>query len=56
MLNILVTNDRQNLQFEHAAGPLEFGRGSEGKVAAVNAVSDVYAMGGQPLFALNLVC
>src|SRR5581483_11657392 len=27
-----------------------------GKVAAVNAVSDVYAMGGRPLFALNLVC
>jgi selenide, water dikinase len=26
-----------------------------GKVAAVNAVSDVYAMGGRPLFALNLV-
>ena len=29
---------------------------ARGKVAAVNAVSDVYAMGGQPLFALNLVC
>ncbi len=27
-----------------------------GRVAAVNSVSDVYAMGGQPLFALNLVC
>lgn len=27
-----------------------------GCVAAVNAVSDVYAMGGRPLFALNLVC
>lgn len=27
-----------------------------GKVAAVNAISDVYAMGGRPLFALNLVC
>jgi selenide, water dikinase len=27
-----------------------------GRVAAVNAVSDVYAMGGRPLFALNLVC
>ncbi len=27
-----------------------------GRVAAVNAVSDVYAMGGHPLFALNLVC
>ena len=27
-----------------------------GKVAAVNSVSDVYAMGGRPLFALNLVC
>jgi len=27
-----------------------------GYVAAVNAVSDVYAMGGRPLFALNLVC
>ena len=27
-----------------------------GRVAATNAVSDVYAMGGRPLFALNLVC
>ena len=27
-----------------------------GRVAAVNSVSDVYAMGGRPLFALNLVC
>ena len=26
-----------------------------GRVAAANSVSDVYAMGGQPLFALNLV-
>ncbi len=27
-----------------------------GKVAAANAVSDVYAIGGRPLFALNVVC
>jgi len=27
-----------------------------GKIAAANALSDIYAMGGQPLFALNLVC
>jgi selenide, water dikinase len=27
-----------------------------GRVAAANALSDVYAMGGQPLFALNLCC
>ena len=26
-----------------------------GRIAAANAVSDVYAMGGSPLFALNLV-
>ena len=26
-----------------------------GQIAAANAVSDVYAMGGKPLFALNLV-
>ena len=26
-----------------------------GRVAAANSVSDVYAMGGRPLFALNLV-
>src|ERR1700742_99322 len=26
-----------------------------GRIAAANAVSDVYAMGGRPLFALNLV-
>jgi len=25
-------------------------------VAAANAISDVYAMGGRPLFALNLCC
>lgn len=31
--------------------PLEFGR-----VAAANALSDVYAMGGRPVLALNLVC
>lgn len=29
--------------------------GTWGRVAAANAVSDVYAMGGRPLFALNLV-
>jgi len=27
-----------------------------GRVAAANSISDVYAMGGQPLFALNLCC
>lgn len=27
-----------------------------GKIAAVNALSDVYAMGGKPLFALNVFC
>ncbi|MDR3601640.1 MAG: selenide, water dikinase SelD [Desulfosporosinus sp.] len=27
-----------------------------GRIAAANALSDVYAMGGAPLFALNLVC
>jgi len=27
-----------------------------GRVAAANAISDVYAMGGRPLFALNLCC
>ena len=27
-----------------------------GKIAAANALSDVYAMGGKPLFALNLIC
>lgn len=27
-----------------------------GRVAAANAVSDVYAMGGRPLFALNVMC
>lgn len=27
-----------------------------GRVAAANALSDIYAMGGQPLFALNLCC
>jgi selenide,water dikinase len=30
--------------------PYDFGR-----VAAANALSDVYAMGGEPLFALNVV-
>jgi adenylate cyclase len=29
MLNIIVTNEKQNQQFEHQAGPLEFGRGPE---------------------------
>ena len=29
---------------------------SFGRIAAANALSDVYAMGGKPLFALNLVC
>lgn len=27
-----------------------------GSIAAANALSDIYAMGGRPLFALNLVC
>jgi selenide,water dikinase len=27
-----------------------------GRIAATNAISDVYAMGGRPLFALNLCC
>ncbi|MDR2158649.1 MAG: selenide, water dikinase SelD, partial [Treponema sp.] len=27
-----------------------------GKIAAANALSDIYAMGGTPLYALNLVC
>jgi len=27
-----------------------------GKIAAANALSDIYAMGGKPLFALNMVC
>lgn len=27
-----------------------------GRIAATNSVSDVYAMGGRPLFALNIVC
>ncbi len=27
-----------------------------GRVAAANSISDVYAMGGRPLFALNIVC
>ncbi len=27
-----------------------------GQIAAANALSDVYAMGGQPLTAMNLVC
>jgi selenide,water dikinase len=27
-----------------------------GRIAATNAVSDIYAMGGQPLLALNIVC
>ena len=27
-----------------------------GRIAAANSLSDVYAMGGTPLFALNLVC
>ena len=27
-----------------------------GKIAAANALSDIYAMGGIPLYALNIVC
>jgi len=27
-----------------------------GKIAAANALSDIYAMGGKPLYALNIVC
>jgi selenide,water dikinase len=35
--------------------PLVDDPGVWGQIAAVNAVSDVYAMGGRPLFALNIV-
>lgn len=31
--------------------PYDFGR-----IAAANSISDIYAMGGRPLFALNIVC
>lgn len=31
--------------------PYDFGR-----IAAANSISDIYAMGGKPLFALNIVC
>jgi selenide,water dikinase len=31
--------------------PYDFGR-----IAATNSISDIYAMGGRPLFALNIVC
>ncbi len=31
--------------------PYEFGR-----IAAANALSDIYAMGGQPITAMNIVC
>ena len=27
-----------------------------GRIAAANALSDIYAMGGRPLYALNIVC
>jgi len=27
-----------------------------GQIAAVNAINDIYAMGGQPLSAMNIVC
>ena len=36
--------------------PMVADAGSFGRIAAANALSDVYAMGGVPLFALNLVC
>jgi adenylate cyclase len=32
MITIQVTNKKQNLQFEHAAGPIEFGRGPKRKL------------------------
>jgi len=30
--------------------------GAYGRIAAANALSDIYAMGGKPLYALNIVC
>ncbi len=35
--------------------PIVDDAGAWGRIAATNAISDVYAMGGEPLFALNLV-
>ena len=36
--------------------PMVADAGTFGKIAAANALSDIYAMGGKPLYALNLVC
>ena len=36
--------------------PMVADAGTFGRIAAANALSDIYAMGGKPLYALNLIC
>jgi selenide,water dikinase len=51
-----ISNDRALVATADFITPIVDDARTWGRVAAVNAVSDVYAMGGRPLFALNLVC
>ena len=51
----LITNDRALISTTDFFTPIVDDARSWGAIAAANALSDVYAMGGTPLFALNLV-
>jgi selenide, water dikinase len=51
-----LTSDRALVVTADFITPLVDDARTWGRIAAANSVSDVYAMGGRPLFALNLVC
>jgi selenide,water dikinase len=51
-----IDNDRAIIQTVDFITPIVDDPYVYGQIAAANSISDVYAMGGRPLFALNIVC
>ncbi len=51
-----IDDDRAIIQTVDFITPIVDDPYDYGRIAAANSISDVYAMGGRPLFALNIVC